>query len=220
MTVGDQITLDVASNEDGNGMWVWSSTAIYNSAASNVDESSVAKTFPAANYQTSSKTFGFTEAPRTTQAYHNFERLHDGAWDDDPIRKGAIDPMVISLGGDMFINGWYRKDEDRVEFRYSLDQVSADFDQVLSANGDYSRGFADAERTGRNYTNFGDVTELRTDDIRFGDLREMQLVTTLSSSLDARDGLIQFQIFRESASGGSAFHYGTDCRRTTTAALC
>ena len=208
MTVGDQITPDVAFNEDGNGMWVWSTTAIYNSAASNADEPSVANTFPAANYRTSSKTFGFTETPGTTQEYHNFERLRDGAWDDDPIGKDAIDPMVISIGGDMFINGWYRKDEDRIEYRYALDQVSADFDQVISANGDYSRGFAEAETRGRTYTNFGDVELLRSVNTRFGEMREMLVVTTLASSLASRDGVIQFQIFQESPSAGSAFLYG------------
>ncbi len=210
MTVGDQENPDVAFNEDGNGMHVWQTTAIYFSAASNADEPSVAYQYPAANYRTSSKTFGFETPDGGTEIYHNYERLRDGAWDDDPIGKDAIEPTVISIGGDMFINGWYRKDEDRAEFRYTLDQVSADFSQVTSANGDYSRGFAEAESSGRIYTNFGDVALFRTiDDRRFGDLREMLVVTTLSSDLAAADGVIQFQIFQESHTAGLAFLYGT-----------
>lgn len=209
MTVGDQENPDVAFDANGNGMWVWQTTAIYNSAASNSDEPSVANTFPAANYRTSSKTFGFEDGDGDPDSvYHNFERLRDGGWDDDPVGKDAIDSTVISIGGDMFVSGWYRKDEDRVEYRYVVDQVSADFDKVISNNGDYSRGFAEAEKTGRVYTNFGDVGLLRTVDSRFGDLREMIVVTTLASDLDSKDGVIQFQIFQESPSAGLAFRYG------------
>jgi len=209
MTVGDQENPDVAFDENGNGMWVWQTTAIYNSAASDVDQPSVAYTFPANNFRTSSKTFGFEDTDGDPgSVYHNYERLRDGGWDDDPAGKDAIDSTVISIGGDMFINGWFRKDEDRAEFRYVVDQVSADFDKVVSNNGDYSRGFAEAEKTGRVYTNFGDVGLLRTVDTRFGDMREMIVVTTLASDKNAKDGLIQFQIFQESPFSGLAFKYG------------
>jgi hypothetical protein len=212
MTVGDQENPDVAFDENGNGMWVWQTTAIYNSAASNSDEPSVANTFPANNFRTSSKTFGFEDGDGgPDSAYNNYERLRDGGWDDDPAGKDAIDSTVISIGGDMFVNGWYRKDEDRVEFRYVVDQVSADSDRVVSNNGDYSRGFTEAEKTGKVYTNFGDVGLLRTiDDRRYGDLREMIVVTTLASDKDAKDGVIQFQIFQESPISGLAFKYGSN----------
>ncbi len=209
ITNGSQQNPDVAFDENGNGMWVWQTEGIINSAASNANEPAVGYSYYAANYRTSSKTFGYEDGDGDGDSiYYNHERLRDGGWDDDPVGKDAIDPTVISIGGDMFINGWYRKDEDRAEFRYSVDQVSADFDKVISANGDYSRGFAEAEKTDKIYTNFGDVGMLRTVDTRFGEVREMIVVTTLASDLYSKDGVIQFQIFQESSSAGLAFRYG------------
>ncbi|MEX0337526.1 MAG: calcium-binding protein, partial [Arenibacterium sp.] len=60
-----------------------------------------------------------------------------------------------------------------------------------------------------NNANFGDVALLRTiDDRRFGDLREMLVVTTIAKDLASTDGRIAFQIFQESPFSGLAFKYG------------
>jgi hypothetical protein len=59
-----------------------------------------------------------------------------------------------------------------------------------------------------------------TVDPRFGDLREMLGVTTLASSLEARNGVIQFQIFQKSRTAGLAFLTGRGCRQIMTRSSC
>ena len=206
--VGDQENPDVAIDENGNGMWVWQTTAEWASGFIEPDGSNGARDFPAANYRTRSKTFDYGDDD-TGGDYRNFERVRDGRWDADPVGKDAIEPSVIYIGDEMYINGWYRKDEDRADFQYVVDQVSADFSKVTSSNGDYSRGFIDGPPGEFSNANFGDVALLRTiDDRRFGDLREMLIVSTIARDLASTDGKIAFQIFQESVFSGLAFKYG------------
>ncbi|MDK3020660.1 calcium-binding protein [Pseudodonghicola flavimaris] len=195
MTVGDQENPDVAFNRAGQGSWVWQTDAIWSETNINRDELPVSRDYEADNIRTRSKTFGF-DGDGDGEEYYNFERVRYGRTDPEAEGQDALEPRVISLGGDMFATGYYVRDYLHAEFQFTVDEYTANTYR-LPTNGQWSRNYMDTEVFPRGATNFGDLAQFDDENIL--------VVGTLAADAEGADGIIQFQLFEEPRVQGLAF---------------
>ncbi len=186
LTIGDQRNPDVAFNENGEGAWVWQTTAEYSSRNIDRDVVPIATGIPADNERVHHRTFGFEENFATEQ-YFNYERVLNTQQDATDTGINYVAPRVVSFGGDLFGSGYFANDASHGDLRYQVDLYTANTYQ-LNVSGLWSRGQVESERGGRGATTFGDLAKI--------DDRNMLTVETLADDASGSNGVIQFQAFQ------------------------
>lgn len=199
VTDGDQTSPDVAFNEDGNGAWVWETTAIWFNTIDRVDTPISGGV--ADNIRTRSETFGFDSEDGF---YYNEERVRYGQFDPDQEGQAGLDPRVISLGGDQFATGYLVQELFRGSSGYTVDEFTAYITPEIPRNGQWSRNFAEDERFPRGQTTYGDLDQL--------DEENIVVVSTMSSDFEGTDGIIQFQFFERVDADGRGLAFGLSDR--------
>jgi len=185
-TVGDQENPDVAFNENGEGSWVWQTDAAWSTRNINRDDVPFADDFPADNLRTHYRTFGFDTEQAGKQIF-NYERVLYGHTDPFDAGHDAVEPHVISIGGDQFASGYFLRNVPRAEIQYKIDLYSADTDGI-NTDGHWSRNYMDNESGVRPAVTAGDLVKI--------DDSNILAVATLATDYQNTGGVIQFQVFQ------------------------